>query len=63
MGLQDFMFQVGMMAVHETMAAEVETLAGPRYKEIPINCSDLQSSVRTCNHKFGSQSLAGSGAN
>lgn len=31
MGLQDFMFEVGMLAVQQTMAAEVETLAGPRY--------------------------------
>jgi transposase-like protein len=30
-GLQDFMFEIGMMAVQQTMAAEVETLAGPRY--------------------------------
>ncbi len=30
-GLQDFMFEIGMMAVQQTMEAEVETLAGPRY--------------------------------
>lgn len=34
-GLQDFMFQVGMMAVQQTMAAEVETLAGPLYVRGP----------------------------
>jgi transposase-like protein len=37
MGLQDFMFEVGMIAVQQTMAAEVETLAGPRYKRDPEN--------------------------
>lgn len=31
MGLQNFMFEVGMLAVQHTMTAEVETLAGPRY--------------------------------
>ena len=37
MGLQDFMFQVGMIAVREVMSAEVETLAGPRYSRDPQN--------------------------
>jgi transposase-like protein len=37
MGLQDFMFQVGMIAVQQAMAAEVETLAGPRYAHDPGN--------------------------
>lgn len=37
MGLQDFMFQVGMIAVQQAMAAEVETLAGPRYARDPQN--------------------------
>jgi len=31
MGLQSFMFDVGMIAVQQAMAAEVGTLAGPRY--------------------------------
>lgn len=31
MGLQDFMFEVGMIAVQQAMTAEVQTLAGPRY--------------------------------
>lgn len=31
MGLQQFMFDVGMMAVQQAMEAEVETLAGRRY--------------------------------
>lgn len=37
MGMQDFMFQVGMIAVQQAMAAEVETLAGPRYVRDPEN--------------------------
>lgn len=37
MGLQELMFQVGMMAVQQIMEAEVETLAGPRYSRIPGN--------------------------
>jgi len=37
MGLQDFMFQVGMMAVQQTMEAEVKTLAGARYVHDPEN--------------------------
>jgi transposase-like protein len=37
MGMQDFMFQVGMIAVQQAMAAEVETLAGPRYVRDPQN--------------------------
>lgn len=36
-GLQDFMFEIGMMAVQQTMAAEIETLAGPRYARDPGN--------------------------
>ncbi len=40
MGLQDLMFQVGMMAVKQVMAAEVETLAGPRYSRDPKNPMD-----------------------
>lgn len=32
MGLQDFMFEVGMIAVQQAMEAEVLTLAGPRYE-------------------------------
>lgn len=35
MGLQDFMFEVGMIAVQQAMSAEVETLAGPRYARNP----------------------------
>lgn len=35
MGLQDFMFQVGMIAVQEVMQAEVEALAGARYSRLP----------------------------
>jgi putative transposase len=37
MGLQDFMFEVGMIAVQQSMAAEVGTLAGPRYVREPEN--------------------------
>jgi transposase-like protein len=37
MGLQEFMFEVGMIAVQQTMMAEVETLAGPRYARDPQN--------------------------
>lgn len=37
MGMQDFMFQVGMIAVQQAMEAEVETLAGPRYVRDPEN--------------------------
>jgi transposase-like protein len=37
MGLQDLMFQVGMVAVRQVMAAEVDTLAGPRYVRDPEN--------------------------
>lgn len=37
MGLQELMFQVGMMAVQQVMEAEVETLAGPRYSHDPDN--------------------------
>jgi len=37
MGLQDFMFEVGMIAVQQSMAAEVGTLAGPRYVRDPEN--------------------------
>lgn len=37
MGLQDFMFEVGMMAVQQAMNAEVTTLAGPRYVRDPHN--------------------------
>ncbi len=40
MGLQDFMFQVGMIAVQQTMQAEVATLAGPRYVRNPHNSVD-----------------------
>ncbi len=40
MGLQDFMFEVGMIAVQQAMAAEVGTLAGPRYARETGN--DLQ---------------------
>ncbi len=40
MGLQDFMFQVGMIAVQQTMQAEVTTLAGPRYLRDPLNAID-----------------------
>ena len=35
MGLQDFMFEVGMIAVQQAMTAEVGTLAGPRYARDP----------------------------
>ena len=37
MGLQDFMFEVGMIAVQQAMKAEVATLAGPRYVRDPQN--------------------------
>jgi len=37
MGMQDFLFQVGMIAVQQAMEAEVETLAGPRYVRDPQN--------------------------
>lgn len=37
MGLQEFIFEVGMMAVQQAMLAEVETLAGPRYVRDPQN--------------------------
>ncbi len=40
LGLQDFFFEVGMIAVQQTMAAEVATLAGPRYARQTGN--DLQ---------------------
>jgi len=35
MELNDFMFQVGMLAVKQVMQAEVETVAGPRYSRLP----------------------------
>lgn len=35
MGLQDFMFGVGMLAVQQAMEAEVNTLAGERYSRNP----------------------------
>ena len=34
-GLQDFMFQVGMIAVQQVMQAEVKELVGPRYSRAP----------------------------
>lgn len=37
MGLQEFMFQVGMIAVQQAMEAEVQTLAGARYVRDPQN--------------------------
>ena len=37
MGLRDFMMEVGMMAVRQTMEAEVEKLAGLRYVRDPEN--------------------------
>ena len=37
MGLQDFMFEVGMLAVQQAMAAEVNTLAGERYSRNSSN--------------------------
>ncbi len=45
MGLQDFISEVGMLAVRQVMEAEVETLAGERYSRLPGKIA----------HRWGSQ--------
>ena len=46
-GLQNFMFEVGMLAVQQAMVSEVETLAGRRYAHNP------QSPIQRWGHQQG----------